>query len=181
MEHLSNDHEDCPNQHKNSHKLCDETKICIKCVQIKILYDNVQTVQNLYKCMFFVHSYKLCTNYTYKTYTTSELRQPLYVFHTYTQCTNYTKCIHMSIKSYMQLLMYVFCINKNPTFFTFQIFALTATPSSILFPPIFKSANIGRLTFLIQFSRLDIHKKSTKNKGFQCAVTWSKTLDIKSK
>ena len=24
MEHLSNDHEDNPNQHKNSHKLCDE-------------------------------------------------------------------------------------------------------------------------------------------------------------
>ena len=25
MKHLSNDHEDHPNQHKNSHKLCDET------------------------------------------------------------------------------------------------------------------------------------------------------------
>ena len=25
MEHLSNDHEDHPNQHKNSNKLCDET------------------------------------------------------------------------------------------------------------------------------------------------------------
>ena len=25
MEHLSNDHEDCPNQHENSHRLCDET------------------------------------------------------------------------------------------------------------------------------------------------------------
>ena len=25
MEHLSNDHKDHPNQHKNSHKLCDET------------------------------------------------------------------------------------------------------------------------------------------------------------
>ena len=24
MAHLSNDHEDCPNQDKNSHKLCDE-------------------------------------------------------------------------------------------------------------------------------------------------------------
>ena len=24
MEHLSNDHKDCPNQHKISHKLCDE-------------------------------------------------------------------------------------------------------------------------------------------------------------
>ena len=26
MEHCSNDHEDCPNQHKNSHKLCNETR-----------------------------------------------------------------------------------------------------------------------------------------------------------
>ena len=25
MEHLSNDEEDCPNQHKDSHKLCNET------------------------------------------------------------------------------------------------------------------------------------------------------------
>ena len=25
MEHLSNDHKHCPNQHKNSHKLCSET------------------------------------------------------------------------------------------------------------------------------------------------------------
>ena len=25
MEHLSNDHEDCPNQHKSSNKLCNET------------------------------------------------------------------------------------------------------------------------------------------------------------
>ena len=24
MEHLSNDHKDSPNQHENSHKLCDE-------------------------------------------------------------------------------------------------------------------------------------------------------------
>ena len=24
MEHLSNDHKDCPHQHENSHKLCDE-------------------------------------------------------------------------------------------------------------------------------------------------------------
>ena len=29
MEHLSIDHEDCPNQHKNSHKLCNETIIII--------------------------------------------------------------------------------------------------------------------------------------------------------
>ena len=26
MEHLSNNHEDHPNQHENSHKLCDETR-----------------------------------------------------------------------------------------------------------------------------------------------------------
>ena len=36
---------------------------------------------------------------------------------------------------------------------------------------IFKTANIGRLTFLLQFSRQKIHYKSTKNEGFQCAVT----------
>ena len=26
MEHLSNDHEEHPNQHENSHKICDETE-----------------------------------------------------------------------------------------------------------------------------------------------------------
>ena len=26
MERLSNDHEDCPSQHENSHKLCDEIR-----------------------------------------------------------------------------------------------------------------------------------------------------------
>ena len=36
---------------------------------------------------------------------------------------------------------------------------------------IFKIANIGRLTFLLLFSRQKIHEKSTKNEGFQCAVT----------
>ena len=33
MEHLSNDHEDHPNQHKNSNKLCNETghpNLCLK-------------------------------------------------------------------------------------------------------------------------------------------------------
>ena len=36
---------------------------------------------------------------------------------------------------------------------------------------IFKMANIGRLTFLLLFSRQEIHEKYTKNEGFQCAVT----------
>ena len=36
---------------------------------------------------------------------------------------------------------------------------------------IFRTTNIGRLTFLLQFSRQEIHEKSTKNEGFQCAVT----------
>ena len=36
---------------------------------------------------------------------------------------------------------------------------------------IFKSANIGMLTFLLLFSRQEIHKKSTKSEGFQCALT----------
>ena len=36
---------------------------------------------------------------------------------------------------------------------------------------IFKTAYIGRLTLLLPFSRLEIHKKSTKNERFQCAIT----------
>ena len=36
---------------------------------------------------------------------------------------------------------------------------------------ILKTAKIGMLTFLLRFCRLKIHKKSTKNEGFQCAVT----------
>ena len=36
---------------------------------------------------------------------------------------------------------------------------------------VFKIANIGMLTFLLPFSRQEIHKKSTKNEGFQCALT----------
>ena len=68
----------------------------------------------------------------YKTYTT-RLKRPLYVFCTYTKCINYAKCIQMLIESYMQLLMYAFCIYKNPAFFTFQMFASATTPSSVLF------------------------------------------------
>ena len=34
-----------------------------------------------------------------------------------------------------------------------------------------KTTNIGMLTFLLPFSRQEIHKKSTKNKGIQCALT----------
>ena len=36
---------------------------------------------------------------------------------------------------------------------------------------IFNVAHIGRLTFLRPVSRLEIHEKSTKSEGFQCAVT----------
>ena len=36
---------------------------------------------------------------------------------------------------------------------------------------IFKTANIGTLTFLLLFSRQEIQKKPTKNEGLQCAVT----------
>ena len=48
----------------------------------------------------------------------------------------------------------------------------------------FKTTNIGRLTFLLSFSRLEVHDKTTKNEGFQCPVTqlyWLKTHEIKSK
>ena len=114
--------------------------MCKKCTSnFYINTKNVQTVQNLYKvqtknglklemCFCIQTMYKL-----YKTYTTSSLKLHLYVFCTYTQCTNYKKCIPMLIESYMQLLMYVFCICNNPIFFTFQIFASTMMPSSILF------------------------------------------------
>ena len=83
-----------------------------KCTSNSYIYTkNAQTVQNLHKVQtknglklemyVFIHSYKQCTNYTYKTYTTSELKRPLYVFCSHTQCTNYTKCIHMLIESYV--------------------------------------------------------------------------------
>ena len=36
---------------------------------------------------------------------------------------------------------------------------------------IFKTANIGVLTFLLPFSRQEMYKKSTKNEGFECALT----------
>ena len=36
---------------------------------------------------------------------------------------------------------------------------------------ILKMENIGRLTFLLLLSRQEFLEKSTKNKGFQCAVT----------
>ena len=48
---------------------------------------------------------------------------------------------------------------------------------------IFKTANIGRLTFLLPISRLEIHKRSTKSEGFQCAelkLYWSKTNETKN-
>ena len=49
---------------------------------------------------------------------------------------------------------------------TIVLFSSSRAGSSI-----FKTANIGRLTFLLPFSRQEIHKKSTKNEEFQCAVT----------
>ena len=102
--------------------------MCKKCTSnFYINTKNVQTVQNLYKvqtknglklemCFCIQTMYKL-----HKTYTTSSLKLHLYVFCTYTQCTNYTKCIPMLIESYMQLLMYVFCICNNPIFLNFCI------------------------------------------------------------
>ena len=62
------------------------------------MYKNVQTVENLFKVQ-----------------TKNGFKLEMYVFCTYTQCTNYTKCIQMLIESCMWLLMYAFCIYKNPT------------------------------------------------------------------
>ena len=39
----------------------------------------------------------------------------------------------MLIESYMRMLIYVFCLYKTSTFFTFQIFVSITTPSSVLF------------------------------------------------
>ena len=107
--------------------------VCIlytKIVQIKILFVNeytrnvtqiliyikiyTQTAQNLYKgklkrawnlrCMFFVHTQM----------------HKLYKMDTNLNWT-------------MWLLIYIFCVYKNSTFFTFQVLALETTPSSILF------------------------------------------------
>ena len=42
----------------------------------------------------------------------------------------------------------------------------------------FKKTNIGRLTFILPFSRLEIHEKSSKNKGLQCVVTQAVLVKI---
>ena len=80
---------------------------CIQKLYKWWMYKNVQTVENLYKVQ-----------------TKNGFKLEMYVFCTYTQCTNYIKCIQMLIESYMRLLMYAFCIYKNPIFFTFQISAI---------------------------------------------------------
>ena len=38
MEHLSNDQEDCPNQHENSHKLCNEKGVMKKGIPFLVYY-----------------------------------------------------------------------------------------------------------------------------------------------
>ena len=96
---------------------------------------NVQTIQNLYNQLtetvfvcFFVHKHNVQAMQNLF----NQLIETAFVcFCTYTQCANYTKCIQMLIQSYMWLPIYVFCIYKNPKFFTFQTFASTM-PSSIL-------------------------------------------------
>ena len=85
------------------------------------MYNNVQTVQNLYKVQ-----------------TKSGLKLEMYAFCIYyTKCIHYTICIQILFESYMRLLMYVFCMYKNSIFFTFQIFVSTMTdtmtPFSVLF------------------------------------------------
>ena len=57
--------------------------------------------------------------------------------------------------------------------YVFTLYWVVTAPfsSSRVGSHIFKSANIGMLTFLLLFSRQEIHKKSTKSEGFQCALT----------
>ena len=62
-------------------------------------------------------------------------------------------CIHTELGSHLKQV-------------TTVLLSSSKTDSSI-----FKTANIGRLTFLLPFSRQKIHEKSTKNEEFQCAVT----------
>ena len=62
-------------------------------------------------------------------------------------------CIHIVLGSHLKQV-------------TTVLFSLSRAGSHI-----FKTANIGMLTFLLLFSRQEIHKKSTKNEGFQCALT----------
>ena len=62
-------------------------------------------------------------------------------------------CIHIVLGSHLKQV-------------TTILFSLSRAGSHI-----FKTANIGMLTFLLLFSRQEIHKKSTKNEGFQCALT----------
>ena len=113
-----------------------------KIVQIKTLYDN-ECTRNIHQIPTYIQkkytNYKTCTKFRPKTASnlkclffvqtvqnqynsSSNLKQPLYVFCTQKQCTNYIKRIQMLIESYILLLMYVFCICKDPTFFTFEIY-----------------------------------------------------------
>ena len=62
-------------------------------------------------------------------------------------------CFHIELGSHLKQV-------------TTVLFSSSRTGSGI-----FKTVNIGRLTFLIPFSRQEIHEKSTKNEEFQCAVT----------
>ena len=62
-------------------------------------------------------------------------------------------CIHIELGSHLKQV-------------TTVLLSSFWTGSSIL-----KTAYIGRLTFLLPFSRQEIHEKSTKNEGFQCAIT----------
>ena len=62
-------------------------------------------------------------------------------------------CIHTVLGSHLTQLITV-------------LFASSRAGSSI-----FKTANIGMLTFLVLFSRHKIDKKSTKNGEFKCAFT----------
>ena len=66
-------------------------------------------------------------------------------------------CIHIELGSHLKQV-------------TTVLFSSSRAGSSI-----FKTANIGRLTFLLPFSRQKIHEKSTKNGEYQCTVTPSCT------
>ena len=108
-------------QRLHKSKFCKIMNVQKMYIKFPHMYNNVQTVQNLYKVQ-----------------TQSGLKLEMYAFCIcYTKCIHYTKCIQILFESYMRLLMYVFCMYENSVFFTFQIFVSTmtggTTPFSILF------------------------------------------------
>ena len=89
-------------QRLHKSKFCKIMNVQNMYIKFPHMYNNVEAVQNLYKVQ-----------------TKSGLKLEMYAFCIYyTKCIHYTICTQISFESYMRLLMYVFCMYKNPKFFT---------------------------------------------------------------